>query len=201
MKHPHLIKYYGAAFEGRTYIYIVTELLKGGGTSAAAVVEPSEKGCCMAHTGSSRRATGRQNHPQTMMCFAMTSLCSPYPDLSNLLCKHREVQLPWKLRVRLAWQISQVRYASKLVPFFFQEHHDAVCDLRNSVDTRYLFVCSASKLSSMQAIDHLHEKELIHRDIKTENVLVDSDWRPVLADYGFARKTSAKAMTICGRCF
>ena len=37
------------------------------------------------------------------------------------------------------------------------------------------------------------------RDIKTENVLMDEDWRPVLADYGFARKVSAKKnMTIVG---
>lgn len=50
-----------------------------------------------------------------------------------------------------------------------------------------------------QAIDHLHQKELIHRDIKTENILVDHDWRPVLADYGLTRKpSSSRAMTICG---
>lgn len=54
-------------------------------------------------------------------------------------------------------------------------------------------------LQISQAIDHLHEHELIHRDIKTENVLVDQDWRPVLADYGLTRKpSSSRAMTICG---
>jgi serine/threonine protein kinase len=37
------------------------------------------------------------------------------------------------------------------------------------------------------------------RDIKTENVLLDEDWRPVLADYGFARKVDTKRnMTIVG---
>jgi serine/threonine protein kinase len=53
------------------------------------------------------------------------------------------------------------------------------------------------------AVAHLHENELIHRDIKTENILLDDDWRCVLADYGFARKMagpagSAQAMTLCG---
>lgn len=39
----------------------------------------------------------------------------------------------------------------------------------------------------------------VRRDIKTENVLLDEEWRPVLADYGFARKVDTKRnMTIVG---
>ena len=55
------------------------------------------------------------------------------------------------------------------------------------------------------AVTHLHENNVVHRDIKTENVLLDESWRCVLADYGFARKMAAPAgtgasaaMTICG---
>jgi serine/threonine protein kinase len=49
------------------------------------------------------------------------------------------------------------------------------------------------------AIDYMHINEIVHRDIKTENVLLDTDWRPVLADYGFARKVSVtRNMTIVG---
>ena len=54
---------------------------------------------------------------------------------------------------------------------------------------------------AVEGIAYLHANDLIHRDIKTENILVDDSWRCVLADYGFARKAAAgnrQAMTILG---
>ena len=52
-----------------------------------------------------------------------------------------------------------------------------------------------------RALSHLHAAEVVHRDIKADNVLLDDSWRCVLADYGFARKARmgvAAAMTMCG---
>ena len=54
---------------------------------------------------------------------------------------------------------------------------------------------------AIEGIAYLHANDLIHRDIKTENILCDDDWRCVVADYGFARKAAAgnrQAMTILG---
>lgn len=54
---------------------------------------------------------------------------------------------------------------------------------------------------ALEGIAYLHANDLIHRDIKTENILVDDSWRCVVADYGFARKAAAgnrQAMTILG---
>lgn len=54
---------------------------------------------------------------------------------------------------------------------------------------------------ALSGIVELHGQEIVHRDIKTENILVDESWRCVVADYGFARKASRNkgtAMTICG---
>jgi serine/threonine protein kinase len=52
---------------------------------------------------------------------------------------------------------------------------------------------------AMSGIVNLHENECVHRDIKSENFLLDDTWRVVVADYGFARKArNDVAMTICG---
>lgn len=47
---------------------------------------------------------------------------------------------------------------------------------------------------------HVHSKNLIHRDIKSENLLVNSNWEVKLCDFGFARAVShgLHRYTVCG---
>ncbi|CAM9605913.1 unnamed protein product, partial [Choristocarpus tenellus] len=50
-----------------------------------------------------------------------------------------------------------------------------------------------------QALEYLHSQQLIHRDIKSSNFLLDSDWHCKLSDFGMAREVSNNGkMTICG---
>jgi serine/threonine protein kinase len=54
---------------------------------------------------------------------------------------------------------------------------------------------------ALQGIVALHSNDMIHRDVKSENFLLDDKWRCVVADFGFARKTqrgTETMMTICG---
>ena len=51
----------------------------------------------------------------------------------------------------------------------------------------------------LDAICHLHTKDIVFRDLKPENIMVDAEGFPKLIDLGFAKKLHhLRTFTICG---
>lgn len=51
------------------------------------------------------------------------------------------------------------------------------------------------------AVKYLHQKKIAHRDIKTENILLDAHMNPKLIDFGLAKEYDDLNMmmqTFCG---
>jgi CRP-like cAMP-binding protein len=47
-------------------------------------------------------------------------------------------------------------------------------------------------------IAYMHRKNVLFRDLKPENVLIDEDGYPNIIDFGFAKITTEKTFTLCG---
>lgn len=50
---------------------------------------------------------------------------------------------------------------------------------------RYLFQ------QLVQGLEYLHKKGFVHRDIKPENLLIDEEFRLIIADFNFATRLNA----------
>ncbi|HXV92898.1 MAG TPA: protein kinase [Pseudonocardia sp.] len=49
-----------------------------------------------------------------------------------------------------------------------------------------------------EALDHVHERGIVHRDVKPANILIDAAGHPRLTDFGIARLTDATRVTATG---
>ena len=67
-------------------------------------------------------------------------------------------------------------------------------DGRFSNDVSMFYICEI-----LLAICYMHEKNIIYRDLKPENLLIDKEGHIKIADFGFAKKlTNDRTFTLCG---
>jgi aurora kinase, other len=72
-------------------------------------------------------------------------------------------------------------------------HQGSVCHLLRQQSLSERDLVSEIVLPFLAGLQHLHSKGYLHRDIKTENVLVDMHGRVMIADFGLAIDTANEA--------
>ena len=79
------------------------------------------------------------------------------------------------------------------MPFFAMEYISGRKEIDEYVRAKKLDVREKIRLFSeiCEALHHGHQKGVVHRDLKPGNLLVDSDGRPRIIDFGVARATDS----------
>ena len=44
----------------------------------------------------------------------------------------------------------------------------------------------------LRALKHIHAADVVHRDIKPQNIMIDSNGNPKLIDFGLSKETQGK---------
>ena len=84
------------------------------------------------------------------------------------------------------------------VPYFVMEYIPGARTLLEYAEERNLGTRERLELFAevCEAVAHGHRNEVIHRDLKPDNILVDSSGQPKLIDFGVARVTGADVVTL-----
>ena len=107
-----------------------------------------------------------------------------------------EAQLLARLRhpgVAQIYEAGTHREGGVEIPFFAMEYIPNAKSITEYASERRLSTREKLKLFSQvcDAVHHGHQRGIVHRDLKPGNILVDSEGRPKIIDFGVARATDS----------
>lgn len=103
-----------------------------------------------------------------------------------------ELEHPGVVRVLRVFRIEGTRTAYYVMPYVESGSMQQLCDEGPRGNRKLVLYLTAALLDTLA---YLHKHNLLHRDIKPENILIAPSGRPVLIDFGAARKMDTDTHT------
>lgn len=142
------------------------------------------------------------------------------------LVKHKHTQQYYAMKIIKKYDVIRMKQVEHIISeknILSQVDHPFIVRLyRTFQDENYLFmimeyVCGGELFSHLRrvgkfpndvakfyaaeiilAMEYLHSKNIVYRDLKPENVLLDNEGHVKITDFGFAKKVLDRTWTLCG---
>uniref|UniRef100_A0AC35TS76 Aurora kinase n=1 Tax=Rhabditophanes sp. KR3021 TaxID=114890 RepID=A0AC35TS76_9BILA len=143
-------------------------------------------------------------HKQTNQLYAMKVIFTKNMIKSNLAHQlRREIGIQQAIRHKNILRLYSVLIDSnKFLLITEYCHHGSLFSLLQKAQKLPIVVACSFFYETVGAVIYLHEHRILHRDIKTENLLITVDYHIKLADFGWAvyNKNAGiiRQSTICG---